>query len=156
MIMLCKHCMDILGYDEVYTNRIINQECDHCKKGLRSDDVIFSDDLMVELLIKLNKDLGIKTYYSCIGHYVNGINTPTYIIMDKNEVSKFIFDDIITLNGTRGKIRKQSRDRMKVYFYTKETDNIVESVKLKAELVSKISNHIEEIIKRPSFSAIYK
>ena len=61
MVMLCKHCFDILGYDNKYTNRVINKECECCKKGLSKSDIIYAEDVMVPLLLKLNKELNIKT-----------------------------------------------------------------------------------------------
>ncbi len=121
MVMLCKHCFDILGYDNKYTNRVINKECECCKKGLSKSDIIYAEDVMVPLLFKLNKELNIKTYYSCIGHIDSGVITPTYLVLEDTEKARYIFNEILFIQWSYGVIRKDGKNKIRVEF--KESKN---------------------------------
>ena len=152
MIMLCKHCFDILGYDNKYTNRVINKECECCKKGLSKSDIIYAEDVIVPLLFKLNKELNIKTYYSCIGHIDSGIITPTYLVLEDTEKARYIFNEIITLKSARGYIRRDGRDKIRVEFNNFILyNNVYEYIKEKANLMESICNKIDNIVNLGSY-----
>lgn len=152
MITLCKHCSDVLGYDNKYTNRIINQECDHCKKGLSKSDILYADDLIVPLLIKLNKELGIKTYYSCIGHMDRLDVSPTYLVLEDTDKARYIFKDILSSQWSYGTIRKDGRNKIRVEFReSKNYTNIYDHAIEKANLIEFVCNFIDGIVNLGSY-----
>ena len=146
MIMLCKHCFDILGYDNKYTNRIINQECDHCKKGLRTSDVVYAEDIMVPLIFKLNKELNIKTYYSCVGRLDNNKIIQTYIVVEDTEKARYIFNEIISIEHSYGSIRRDGKDKIRIEFKDQTIYNsIYEHTLKKVELINFIDMTINRL-----------
>ena len=151
MIMLCKHCFDILGYDNKFTNRSINQECDHCKKGLNGTDVIFVDDLMVPLLVKLNKELGIKTYYSCIGHIDRGITRPTYLVLEDTEKVRYLFDALIKLKKSYCIIKKDGSDKLRIDFKENRYKNVYGHTKGKVRIIKFVCEFIDNLVNSDSY-----
>lgn len=161
MIMLCKHCFDILGYDNQYTNRVINEDCECCKKGLSKNDVILADDVMVELILMLNVKLGIKTYYSCSGH-LNPAKTyssakkynkdlpvfsDTYIVLEDsvevmgiiNNESMFILENFY--------IKKHGKDKIKLIYRIPFCSTILEHSKAIIEFNKTFINYLSTFIK---------
>lgn len=152
MIMLCKHCFDILGYDNKYTNRVINKECECCKKGLSKSDIIYAEDVMVPLLLKLNKELNIKTYYSCIGHIDSGVVTPTYLVLEDTEKARYIFNEILFIQWSYGVIRKDGKNKIRVEFKeSKNYTDVYEHTIEKVNLIKFICKFIDDIVNSGSY-----
>lgn len=157
MIFMCKHCFDILGYDKFSTKKTINPDCEPCNKGLRKEDLLYVDDLMVDLVLLLNKELDIKTHYSCIGHYVDGTVTETYIVVDNNELNRYLFEKLTVLKNTIGVCKKQTNSLMKIVFtpYMNYSSNI-EFIRSRVELMDNIILHIKAIVNREEKKGWYE
>jgi hypothetical protein len=150
--MLCKHCFDILGYDNKYTNRIINQECEYCKTGLSKSDIIYAEDIMVPLILKLNKELNIKTFYSCVGHINSGVVMPTYLVLEDTEKARYIFNEIISSQWSYGIISKDGKNKIRVEFReSREYTDVYEHTVEKANLIKFVYKFIDDIINSDSY-----
>jgi len=123
MIILCKHCYDILGYDnDPSVNRVINKNCPNCVKGLRTDDIIEVDDLMVHIIRILHTKFNIRSYYSCEGHLVGKVVTESYLVIDDVAGFNTIFK--IINHGEIMTSRKDGKNKRRLTFLVDQSPNI--------------------------------